>query len=423
MIVILFIINIGAYFFLDIAKNVYLINKFKLSLINPISINFVLYFILNLFKVFGGVMLSVDGGLFNRYYQYALFITNVSLLFEYIAIVLSLKFFKRNHFLNLFAERIKCIKMTKRQKIVIVSIIFLFFSIVFFILLANTSYSIVEWIKNPRIGYQLHRQGAGQYYALFLLTLSISFTLVLLYVKNIKMTIILFFLYVFLIRLLGSKGQYLYFFIAFYSILWFRKYKYLVFLTIVFTPLVLFLMLINFGSFDTLNVLEYFDYYYNSTIYFEAYFNKRLELFHGKIFLTNFWGLVPRALYPNKPFVYGIIMINEYFYPGAAAATHTPAFGGPIAAFGDFGVLGVILSSLFNLNTIIRTYCYYLIFSKYNITQIKKNIFLVLVFLYIVAPSFLTYFQFPISSFLILVLFFMLNFSARFNYREFISLQ
>jgi hypothetical protein len=178
-----------------------------------------------------------------------------------------------------------------------------------------------------------------------------------------------------------------------------------------------------FGYSNVLDIIHYFDYYYNSTLYFTEYLNNHLNLFHGKIFLTGLWGLIPRMLFPNKPYVYGITLINEVFYPGAAAETHTPAFGGPIAAFADFGIFGVIVSSLFNINTVIRTFCYYLIFSKYNIQQIKKSVFLILIFSYVIAPGFLSYFQFPTTTIIIVLFLYMVEYISKLDNKMILTVQ
>jgi hypothetical protein len=139
---------------------------------------------LDLFKVIIGPLVLIQNGLFNRYYQYALWITNIDLFIGFVITVLLVKFFFRNHFINEITERIHCNKKIKRQRIVFLGMFFFFVSLFFFYMLANTSFSIIQWVKEPRTGYQFHRTGAGHFYALFLLSLSISFTLVLLYTKK-----------------------------------------------------------------------------------------------------------------------------------------------------------------------------------------------------------------------------------------------
>src|SRR5574344_1504815 len=50
--------------------------------------------------------------------------------------------------------------------------------------------------------------------------------------------------------------------------------------------------------------VKYFDYYYNSTMFFEKFDNGEIPLFYGKLSLTNLWSLIPRSIYPDKPYVY-----------------------------------------------------------------------------------------------------------------------
>jgi hypothetical protein len=370
---------------------------------------------LDFFKVIIGPIVLIENGLFNRYYQYALWITNIDLFISFILTVLLIKYFYRNSFVNKIIEKIHCNKKIKRQRIIFMGVFFFVLSLFFFYKLSNRSFSTIQWIKDPRAGYQFHRTGAGHFYALFLLSLSISFTLILLYAKKTLNVVLLFIFYLFIIRLFGSKGQYLNFFLAFLSILWFRQYKALNTILIISFPFVILFMIIMLNPSEIMDVLRYFDYYSNSATYFEAYFKKQIDLFHGEIFLTSFWGLLPRLYFPNKPYVYGFLLVNEFFFPGAAERTHTPAFGGPMTAFADFGILAVILYAIFNVRTILTTLCYYLLFARYNISQIKYNVLLLVIFLYTIAPSFLDYFSFPITMIFMIFFFFMIDFASRLN--------
>ncbi|MDR2407315.1 MAG: hypothetical protein LBE13_04275 [Bacteroidales bacterium] len=384
-------------------------------MINPITITIIFSLGLELFRVIIGPIVLIQNGLFNRYYQYALWITNLDLFIGFVITVLLIKFFSRNFFTNRIAERIHCNKKIKRQHIVFLGIFFFIAALFFFYKLANTSFSIMQWIKEPRIGYQYHRTGAGHFYALFLLSLSTSFTLVLLYTKKTINTILLFVFYLFVIRLFGSKGEYLRFFLAFLAILWFRQYKNLNSIIFMTSPFIILLMIFMLNPSEIIDILKYFDYYSNSAMYFEAYSKNQIDLFYGEIFLTGFWGLLPRVYFPDKPYVYGFLLVNEFFFPGAAKGTHTPAFGGPMAAFADFGILGVILYAMFNMNTLLTTFCYYLLFARYNIAQVKCNVFLLVLFLSTIAPSFLSYFSFPVTAILVIFFFFMIDFFSRLN--------
>jgi hypothetical protein len=371
---------------------------------------------LDFFKVIIGPIVLIKNGLFDKHYQYALWITNIDLFVGFILTIFLINYFFRNSYINKIAEKIHCNKNIRRQRIIFLGIFFLILSLFFFYKLANTSFTVLQWIKEPRNGYQYHRTGAGHFYALFLLSLSASFTLILLYTKKTLNAVFLFVFYLFLIRLFGSKGQYLSFFLAFLSILWFRKYKSLNTILIIASPFVILFMIIMLNPSEIMDILRYFDYYSNSAMYFEAYSKNQIDLFHGEIFLTSFWNLLPRSYFPNKPYAYGFLLVNEYFFPGAAERTHTPAFGGPMRAFADFGILGVILYAIFNANTILTTFCYYLLFVRYNIIQVKCNVLLLLIFLYTIAPSFLDYFSFPITTIFVISFFFIIDLASHLNY-------
>ena len=98
---------------------------------------------------------------------------------------------------------------------------------------------------------------------------------------------------------------------------------------------------------------DYFTHYPNSARYYEDYFSGAVSLFYGDIFLTSFWEYVPRILFPEKPYVYGVLHVVELYYPGGAESGNTPAFYGGVPYFADFGIAGVILFSLLNFQSFI----------------------------------------------------------------------
>jgi len=419
----IYCINIIAFVFLYFAPSLYLTKKFKLDIYNPLLISVAVSFATDLFRVLIGPIFGIKDGLFNNYYQYALFINNTQLLMNLILSIAFTKLFYKDKKLEYNLERIKSTKIYNRQNCIIYSFILLCIAILFFIILANKSYSVIEWIKNPRLGYQLHRTGAGAFYAFYLFFLSVSFTVAIVYAKNNVSRICLFIFYLFFIRLLGSKGQYLYFFITLYSVLWFNKYKYLKILLLLGLPIIAILMLLNFNSTNLISIFKYFDQYVNSSKYYEYYFNYKIPLLDGKIMLTNLWSYVPRSFYPDKPIIYGILYINEIFFPGQAAKTNTPEFGGPVALFADFGFWGVVFFSLINVSLLISIFCKYNIFKKYNYESIKSNSLLFLLFLSTFAPSFLRFFGFPYTLILIIFIYITFCFTIKINYKELIIIK
>ena len=105
------------------------------------------------------------------------------------------------------------------------------------------------------------------------------------------------------------------------------------------------------GNFESLKeTLQYYDYFDNAARYVG-----RTESFgpnYGGTFLSSLWEYVPRRLWPGKPFVYGSIVVNEHFYPGAAEVGYTPGYLPWIPYHLDFGAMGVAVgASLFGFLT------------------------------------------------------------------------
>src|SRR5450830_1500114 len=71
-------------------------------------------------------------------------------------------------------------------------------------------------------------------------------------------------------------------------------------------------------QFDLQAIFEYFDYYKNAADYYRGYLSGEINLFHGDVLLTSLWSYVPRGIFPDKPIVYGILHVNEIFFPGQA---------------------------------------------------------------------------------------------------------
>ena len=111
------------------------------------------------------------------------------------------------------------------------------------------------------------------------------------------------------------------------------------------------------GNFESLKeTLQYYDYFDNAARYVG-----RSENFgpnYGGTLLSSLWEYVPRRVWPTKPFVYGSIVVNEHFFPGAAEVGYTPGYLPWIPYHLDFGATGVAVgASIFGfLNKAIYTY-------------------------------------------------------------------
>lgn len=398
------ILNLLLYIGFTVYYPIYLTKFFKLSFLNPITVSFFFGMPVEMFKTFVGPAFALDEGLFNVYFNYAILMANIDLCIKLIMTIFLLRTFRRRKLgyrvLRYISPKWKISPLRMKR----CSVIFLFLFLACFVILASHSFGLINWIMSPRTGYQLHRTGMGTFYALALLFLSTSFTIRLVYTKKISSIFMWTLLYLILVWFMGSKGFLLNFCIYCFIILWFRGYKKINKIIRIVLPGIFGIMLLNFGSIEFEDIVSYFDYYVNSAHYYEEYLNGRLGLFMGEIFTSNIWSLVPRGLYPEKPYVYGFLLVNEYFFPGGAEATNTPAFGGPIAAFADFGVIGVIFFSIFNPNLWFNVFCYYVIFISKSFKQIQRSPILIYVLLITFAPNFMTFIGFPISLFMFLIL-------------------
>lgn len=399
----LFLINIFIYFYLQFLKISYLTSYFKnrkFAGTNPFIILFIFKLPVDIFKVVIGPPFILESGIDNIYYNIAILVTSLSLLVEYL--LLRFAFLISNKYtFNSYSLKIK----TRYSRMIYASIAFYFLFFLSFFLLSSSSFGFLNWIKDPRTGYQLHRMGAGQFWVFAISFLSVSFTIFAFTVKKNRNLIIILVPYLYSAYLLGSKGIVLEFLVFFLIALWIRRFKGLKQIFLVTLPLAFILMVINFfssavnsaGGIDFKSVLSYFDYYVNSAMYYKEYYAGGIDLFYGKIYFSEFWSLVPRGFFPNKPYVYGITHVNEYFFPGAAEATNTPAFGGPINYFADFGVLGVILLTFLDPFKFVYYFFLCQLLKNYDYETIKNNLFLFLLFLFFTAPFFLFSLSFPLN--------------------------
>ncbi len=393
----LYFLNLIIYVFLECYCPVYLSKKMGLGIVSPITIVAYSTLPIILFKAFIGPAFLLNDGLFNKYYNYAILMTSIALLGKFFLIKYSILFFKRYKITRSIANSFSPHWHIAPKRLFIAATILLLMGFFCFLLVATHSYGVINWILDPRTGYQLHRTGAGQFFALAILFYSIAFTIFTIYIKkdiNVLFCILGFIISVYF---LGTKDVILSFGITGIVILWFRKSKYF-YKTLYFgIPAIFLLMLLNFGSANLEEVASYFDYYTNSAMYYEEYFNGGINLFHGELFLTSFWEVVPRALYPEKPFVYGFLIVNEHFFPGMAEATNTPAFGGPVGAFADWGIIGVLTSSFLDYHFVFELFLYYYLFKNCNLEHIKKSPFLLYCLIILFAPAFMKYIGFPLN--------------------------
>jgi len=364
--------------------------QLRLPWINPFSIVLMVAAPVELMRLFIGPLFLIEGGLFDSGYQYALLMANLLALSQATG---ALFFFRFSG--SIGAHRylpFQQVSLGRRDTLRGARFFLLVFCLALFAL-ANAEYGVVNWFLNPRMGYQYYRTGQGHWYALATSALSVSFVLAFMARPTAGFLLLNLILYLGLGYLLGSKAVLLSIFAAALVFLWFLRWRHLGKLMLLGAPLLFGLLVINLylalgDGFQLGNIIGYFDYFKNAADYYRGYLNNEVELFHGEVILSSLWTYVPRVLWPDKPTVYGILHINEIFYPGLAGMTYTPAFGGAVEQHADFGPLGVVVLGFFSPLAILTGLLSYLIFKRPGLRFDRISLATVLLVLVQYAPSF-----------------------------------
>lgn len=316
-----------------------------LPLLNFVTLPILASFPIELFRLVGGPVFLLRDGIASESYQKWLLIENMALAIGLIVSTSICSFaFRRIRPVIAFHDR-----EDRSQALQLAAAVFIAICIASFVLTSSLGYGTINWILNPRTGYQLYRDSVGPFYALMTTSLSVGAFLAFLSVRHSRIKIVVIAAALMpLTYLTGSKGNILYLAILAAQVYLFTFRK-IPFWALVLASLpVAALMLAQFGSADLIEVFSYFDYYFNTTTVYEALTNNRVGYFGGAVSGSDFWGLVPRGLYPGKPYVYGGVILSDLLYPGIAEQGSTVGFGGPINAFADFGIAGVIVAAIFD---------------------------------------------------------------------------
>jgi len=225
--------------------------------------------------------------------------------------------------------------------------------VVLFVALASAGGGGFMWITDTRSAYISHRAGAGVFW-LLITWLSIA---VLGYVlfkykpKSILKLCLLLIPFLILGFFTGSKHNlitplivgvlYHEYFIR--SIRFFWLVAITVFLAVVFT--VILFVQSSMGEFSWFKGVYYFSEYATTSIRYLG--DEFLPIGLGQYSLSDLWYYVPRGLYPDKPFEYGVLNIHEVLFPGAAAIGNTPGISNWMLVYIDFGHIGVFVFGLF----------------------------------------------------------------------------
>ena len=288
-------------------------------------------------------------------------------------------------------------------------LLFLVTIFVLFFALASIGGGGLMWITDTRSAYITYRAGAGVFW-LLIQWLSMGVLGYMLFKYRPKSIFKLFLLLIpFLILsfFTGSKHNlatplivgvlYHEYFIR--SIRFFWLFAIAVFLAAAFT----FILYTQSRGGEFLwfeGALYFAEYSVTSTRYLGDEF---LPIGLGQYSLSDLWYFVPRGLYPDKPFEYGVLNIHEVLFPGAAAIGNTPGISPWMLVYIDFGHIGVFVYGLLLTS-----------FSLFLFDLCDKNKGSAYIFLFMIHVSIFQLFALwpPLATGLILILI------LHFNYRE-----
>lgn len=416
----LYVLNIAAYFLVAVFAPIALTRSFRLGWVNFITIPLAIGVPIGALTSFSGPYFILEDGCFNPYFQYALLVSNVHGLVGGLMLLALIRLAVSRRPLVRLAERfVRSGGPAKPERMRAAALLFLALFALSFLMLTQ-SFGLVNWIADPRTGYQSHRAGAGQWYALCLTFLGVSLVLSTTYARSTYRMIALVPVYLALIYLLGSKSFIIAFTMYLINILAIRRFRYL-------TPVAI--VILSAGAASTINtfiqsqkgfgleqISSYSDYFVNAAMYYQDYLSGKIPLFHGQMLLTSLWDLVPRSVYPDKPYAYGTILIDEYYFPGAAAGTSTPAFA-TIDYFADFGWPQVIFSAILSVQTFLSAFVLSVLLPRLEAFNLNNRVphtrFLAYIYIFTLTPFFLYYFDFPLNTLLLLVIMGLINLMNR----------
>lgn len=91
--------------------------------------------------------------------------------------------------------------------------------------------------------------------------------------------------------------------------------------------------------------MSYFDVYRQQTMALEMLTEDKIPYFYGKIYVSSYYTVIPRLIWPDKPKDFGFALLNYKIYPAYSADGYMPSFGLGYV-FADFGYFSLILAGL-----------------------------------------------------------------------------
>lgn len=228
----------------------------------------------------------------------------------------------------------------------------IFSSLIFlcgFFLMAKFGGGGMRWFSDPRGAYLENRAGVGILYAGIQILICLIFMQYLLPgkpKKDISILLACFFASS-VAYFTGSKNNIIAICIIglLYRNFFSKRLKTTPLVLVLSLMILLFIFhLIHLSGFtENLSIFAYFkEYTYTTMMFFEKVWPQE-KLKYGSLFIDSFWYYVPRRIYPDKPYEYGVLRVHENLFPNMAERGHTPGIHGWVESFWDFGFLGLFL--------------------------------------------------------------------------------
>ena len=221
------------------------------------------------------------------------------------------------------------------------------FFITAFILLASVGKAGLLWFYEPRLAYLDYRGATGDGALFTLVEWALIFSLLvnLPYSKKSPINwLYIVVLHCFFSYFLGSKQILLT--VVIYSLFAYQYvYKRIsiayLFYGIIF-GILFFLISLGDGDLDSSvqNASVYLsEYFLNTSLIFENDISQ--YFWPGELLNSTIWTYLPRFLFSQKPYEYGVVLINSIIFPGAAERGQTPGLIAWSQWYVDFGFIGL----------------------------------------------------------------------------------
>lgn len=359
--------------------------------INPLSFMLIIQFfvfqlISGFFSIFTKNILSLSYS--EDTYLYTLSLSVIGALiflssYKYISVNIFVNFISKYFYkTDLIVHNQKKLKSLKWS--------FFIFGMLSFIYLIIFTSGKTLWVLDPRTAYIEHRNGSGQYYAMFIWFINISFIIYLFEIRaseNLKYykLVVNLAIYLLILYFTGSKGAMITPIILaiFFYDLYYKKINFSTFFNLAIIITLLGSILIVNQMSSVAGIFIYLSEYFNMTAEYMHYSND-IGLYYGFSLLSEIYSMIPRSLFGDKPYIYGVLYIHDYITPGQAELGNTFGIMPWARSYLDFGIFGVLLHNIYNAIITKITYEYW---------RLKPNFYR-----FIICLSFVLWSPFPFSN-------------------------